>query len=499
MGNLKNIFTVFLEMLKVKHTKAFSDQYFNEHPHRNNLYGLSKMLSDYGVDHAATRFADKADNISQIETPFIARFSGNFVAVHKVDAGNVAFVWNGADHLLPIEKFVEAWTGIALLAGTSEKSIEPDYRKHKIAERITLLKKIALFSASGCFAVIGYLSGNGILPLEIDLVVRSFYTVAGISALLLVNIVGLYISYLLLQKQMHVQSRYADKICSLFKQKDCNSVLESEVAKLFGVIGWSEIGFGYFLTNILLLLFSPALVPSIALLNILTLPYLFWSVWYQKVKAKQWCVLCLIVQACLWAIFAINLLWGYIPLAVIAESASVIAGSYSVIADLIRNLIITGSCYAVFILATNLLVPKLNTDRTIQYLKQSINSMKANEGVFAVLLKQQPYHEMNDCHSVIHFGNPDSKLQVTALSNPYCNPCAKMHKRIEELLKKVNNGISVQYILSSFGEDLKSTNKYLIAACLNSPFNHPCPSEGGESMQILSDWFEKGKAMKDDF
>ena len=104
--------------------------------------------------------------------------------------------------------------------------------------------------------------------------------------------------------------------------------------------------------------------------------------------------------------------------------------------------------------------------------------MKANEAVFAALLKQQPYHETNDCHSVIRFGNPDSKLQVTVLSNPYCNPCAKMHKRIEELLKKVNNGISVQYILSSFGEKLKSTNKLIIAACLNSPLNHPCPSKG---------------------
>ena len=68
---------------------------------------------------------------------------------------------------------------------------------------------------------------------------------------------------------MRVESWYADKICSLFKQKDCNNVLETDVAKLFGVIGWSEIGFGYFLTNILLLLLFPASVTMIALLNLL--------------------------------------------------------------------------------------------------------------------------------------------------------------------------------------------------------------------------------------
>ena len=75
----------------------------------------------------------------------------------------------------------------------------------------------------------------------------------------------MYISWLLLQKQMHVESRQADKICSLFKQKDCNNVLESESAKLWGNIGWSEIGFGYFLTNVLLLLFVPAMITYIAL------------------------------------------------------------------------------------------------------------------------------------------------------------------------------------------------------------------------------------------
>ena len=64
--------------------------------------------------------------------------------------------------------------------------------------------------------------------------------------MLLVNMVGVYISWLLLQKQMHVENRYADKICSLFKQKDCNNVLETKAAKLFGIIGWSEIGFSYF-------------------------------------------------------------------------------------------------------------------------------------------------------------------------------------------------------------------------------------------------------------
>lgn len=151
----------------------------------------------------------------------------------------------------------------------------------------------------------------------------------------------------------------------------------------------------------------------------------------------------------------------------------------------------TVCCYCIAILGINMLVPKRNTEEAIQLLKQTINSIKADEDVFVAILKKQPFYETGDCDSIIRFGNSNSKLQLTILSNPYCNPCAVMHKNIEALLTKVNNGISVQYILSSFNEKSNSTNRYLIAACLsdNTAFTR----------QIFKDWFEKGKELKDDY
>jgi hypothetical protein len=43
----QNILDTFLELLKVKHTKDFTGKLFNEHPHKYNLFGLSKMFSDF--------------------------------------------------------------------------------------------------------------------------------------------------------------------------------------------------------------------------------------------------------------------------------------------------------------------------------------------------------------------------------------------------------------------------------------------------------------------
>ena len=50
-----NIFTTFLDLLEVKYTDSFSRQYFNEHPHKYNLFGLSSMLSDYGIENVGVK------------------------------------------------------------------------------------------------------------------------------------------------------------------------------------------------------------------------------------------------------------------------------------------------------------------------------------------------------------------------------------------------------------------------------------------------------------
>ena len=131
----KNIFVNYLGLLGVKHTESLSHQYFNEHPYQYNLYGLSKMLSDYGVENAATRILDKANDITEIQTPFIAQFSSDFVAVRNVEPDKVSFLWKGAKHDLSIAKFIESWTGIIMLAESSKKSIEPNYKKHKRKEK----------------------------------------------------------------------------------------------------------------------------------------------------------------------------------------------------------------------------------------------------------------------------------------------------------------------------------------------------------------------------
>ena len=65
-----------------------------------------------------------------------------------------------------------------------------------------------------------------------------YYIWSGILQSLLINFIGTFICFLLVQKQLKIHSSYSDKICSLFKQVDCNSVIESSASSLWNIFNW---------------------------------------------------------------------------------------------------------------------------------------------------------------------------------------------------------------------------------------------------------------------
>ncbi len=53
-----NVFIALLSALKVEHTVEFSNSYYNQHPHKDNLFGLSQMLSEYGIENIAVKIEE---------------------------------------------------------------------------------------------------------------------------------------------------------------------------------------------------------------------------------------------------------------------------------------------------------------------------------------------------------------------------------------------------------------------------------------------------------
>ncbi|MDL2223752.1 thioredoxin domain-containing protein [Bacteroidales bacterium OttesenSCG-928-M06] len=460
---MTNTFTSFLELLKVKYTVSFSNKYFEEHPHKYNLFGISKMLNEYGIENKGVKIENKQEIIDRIDTPFIAHIGSDFVVVKNISQEKVKYIWEGKNIEIEKNDFIEKWTGNTLIAETNDNSGEPEYKTNYYKEIAQKVQKAILALAV-------------ILLLFILFFNNHTYSHPGELLLLGISLIGLYISILLVEKQIKTHSKYGDKICSLFKQKDCNDVLETKAAKLGGILGWSEVGVGYFSANIIIILFFPFLINYLALVNVCALPYTVWSIWYQKFRAHQWCMLCLVVQILLWAIFAINLIFGFIR---IPENI------------IISDILLIGTIYTIPVLSANLLVPVYSRATKQNQIHHEINSLKMSDEIFLSTLKKQQEIEVNDSDSKILFGNPNAKLKISILTNPHCYPCSIMHKRISKLLKDTNNNISIQYLFSSFNESLDSSCHFLIASYFTNP------KELTE--KIYSEWYEGGNTEGEPF
>ncbi len=459
---MKNIFEQLLHALQVPYTKRFVKELYETHPHRDNLLGLWQMCKAFGIKAHAVEMERKV--LDDLSVPCILHVSGRFVVVDCIENGRVDFYWDGKRTSLPYEQLEQIWDGIALIVESDDNAAEPDFKTHKKAEVIdsVLWTVLLILAVCGCIA----------LPLRFS---HSLVALNWIFSA--VDAIGIAVCGLLLQKQVSAHSTIGDKICSLFHQKDCNKILESRQAKI-GNYSWSELGMGYFLMHFICSSTGFVTPTLVALTSLCALPYCFWSIYYQARIAKQWCVLCVIVQVLLCLNALATMVWLPNP----------IPTSFTL---LVEGLAIISSLSLMLSFATHYAVQAITVKQELQSTIRSYRSLKANPEVFNCLLHQKRHVDVSQSNSAIVFGNPEAEYKVTILSNPHCNPCAKLHQTVEDLLHAYEKDICVQYIFCSFNESLKESARFLVAVY---------QQKGKSAAQdIYTQWFEHGKFKAEDF
>ena len=291
-------FSQLLTALHVRHTRAYSDMRFSTMPFLT-MFGLSKLAGEYGIDTLGIRLGDKSE-VVKLPVPFVAPVHGNvWVAVTGIDRqrGTVTYLSQGNTETAPAAVFSDAWNGTALLLSPDPQSCEPQYLRHRFAEVMTTLRNLGAILLTAALFVYAFMA-NGL------------YTSYATVLLVLFNLVGLTASVMLAQKSIGINTAAGERICSAIERAGCDHVVKSG-GTFLGILHWSDVGLGYFgVSLIALLCFPQSLSGWLTLFNACCLPYSFWSVGYQKLVAKSWCTLCLIVQATLWILALSYLLAG---------------------------------------------------------------------------------------------------------------------------------------------------------------------------------------------
>ena len=292
------LFGTFLRALEVPFTHDYSARRFDTMTFQS-LFGLSKLLEEYGVPNEALELPDKEGDLDKLTPPYLARVGSTFAVV--TDAGDTVELNYGdgtGPKRIPREEFMKIWSGVVLLAYPAEKSAEPDYGMHKFVEIGNKAKRWVL--SATCLFIFAYLFiSNGL------------YRHVSTVLLTTVDLAGLYVTYHLVLKSLNIHSERGDDICSLLDRTGCHTVLSTSASKFFGLFGWSEVGLSFFSVSLGCLLVFPEYIGYLALVNACACPFSFWSVWYQKYRAKAWCTLCLITQGCLWLSLACYAFGGW--------------------------------------------------------------------------------------------------------------------------------------------------------------------------------------------
>ena len=290
----------WLTLLGVGHTHSYTLGREKAMPFKT-WFGLSRVLQDYGVESEAYFLSDK-DGIRTLSVPFMAHTAGaegGNVIVTSIDGDRVSYISLGQQKTTSLSRFLEAWDGNVFLSYPKEGAAEPELGLHRRLEFFNKSKKWVLLFCMVALLVYAFVA-NGLYSNV------SAYFIAAI------DMGGLYVTYLLVQKSLKIHNPKADRFCGVLQAGGCDDILATSASKFFGLFGWSEVGFAYFSVSLLALLMFPQSLPSLALCNMCCLPFTAWSIWYQRFKAKRWCTLCVTVQCSLWLLFFSYLFGGWV-------------------------------------------------------------------------------------------------------------------------------------------------------------------------------------------
>ncbi|MDQ3534211.1 MAG: cysteine peptidase family C39 domain-containing protein [Bacteroidota bacterium] len=435
-----------IEVLKILLTRLrvqfsyYTLQNFKLHPDFPNMLSLSYILNQIGIENVTLR-ATYEQMQNELPKPLLAHLydnGGMYMVVAEADDNKVYFIneQNKLEAQLK-EDFLKSWSGVAMLVDNDVNASEENYKVNKIKERFNKLRYPFIISSLLLLFAYSFLYTHEN---------ESTFTYLFITT----KFIGVIVSSLLLVQLFDKNNLFIKKLCNSNKSKgndNCSNILDSPGAYILG-LSWSEVGFVYFLTLLTYLIWFPSYssLLIITVLSILAAPFTLYSIYYQWKVVNSWCRLCLYIQAILFSEALISIFFF---------------NKYNLNFNLISFQDVYALLLIVFLIGICLsfLKPVIKGWKNYKESFPAFNKIKLNKEVFNLLLtKGMPVD--TTLIEPVQFGNPDGGNVLTIISNPTCNPCIDMHKKLFKILNNKKNLLVKEIFLT---EKNKNDPSYLTA------------------------------------
>jgi uncharacterized membrane protein len=441
---VKSLALKYKNILGAKITDSSMAEAIEANPYYPSLYSLSNTFDKFRIENKAYKIKPTDFEELGIEVPFVVYakirdITDDFILITRKTEETLTYIYKDqAEKTITIKSFLSFDTnelmfrGVIWKAETNEHSVENGFQQKRKKENYRNSKwTIMLALLLLVFILLIGLSAP-------------FSDLLSYSILMFCKLIGLTAVALLLIYDIDNKNPFVKNICSLSKKTDCNAVLNSKASKIFGV-SLGDIGLFYFLSTILGLL-HPIIGFSdksswLVLTNLVVMPFVLFSIYYQWKVVKQWCILCLVVQGVLIS----ELIWGLL----FAWNGNF---SPSVFTSNLLNVIpIVFLPILIWYFVKPIMVKFQDHDKYLFAYKR----LQHNPDIFKQLLHHQASAPPGWEKLGIDVGNPDAPNTIIKICNPYCGPCDIAHAKLEEAMHK-NNSIKLKIIFITSNSEFDS-------------------------------------------
>ncbi len=454
---MEKVVVDYLKDLGIPVSEEYCKKIIVSHPDFPSLLGVSDALERLGIPSKIGRIEE--EHLSKIEFPFL---------IHLESSREGLVLIKDKEDLSKGHIDLTRWEGIVLKAEPVNEITDTEHNRELKKERLT--KKALLVLASS-------LLGALLIPL--------LQTFSWISlALLSTSIAGVIVGYILFAKELGVTFKPVESFCNTSTRVNCDKILHSEGAKIFSSFSLSEAVISYFSFQLIVV----GIIRSFAGLNepylwvlmagsALSVPMVVYSLYYQAIKAKTWCKLCMLVNAVLitQAIF-----FGFLFM----------DGILTIQAIEVFPFIFSALLFLAITASVVLLKEKFHKINEAVNAEIAANRVKYDPEVFIHLLFQEQKVETSTFEKRMIIGNPKAPLQLLMIANLHCHPCKLALDDVLELLDQYPRQINLTFKFLMSGNTVHDVpaSSFLIQHWKQNILGAKDESE--KTKTLIQDWYE---------
>jgi len=455
-GTIEAQISNWLKLLGIPVSKQLLKKRLESHPDYPSLLSIADTLNELNIPNTAVRLSK--EQVAELDIPFLAHLrsnGGGFLTV--ADAGKIP-----SEH----PAFYDDWDGVVILAEKEGDLTDNENIKYlQMEKRWSLLNVLAVVMIGGLSFISIY---------------QHFSLVN--MALLISSLVGFFFAILIVLQERGAGGRIMERFCRTTKTTDCNSIISADSPGLVKWLKFSDIGLIYFGSQLFLFLSAWGVSNADAIktwwsfIAAASVPFIFFSVYYQKFVKNKWCIFCLWIVGVLTIQFFLFLYsFIYSPPVFDWHTALIIPAV----------LLLSGIAWLAFKESTT------TRDRAESQLWEALR-FKDNPDIFWLLLRGQRRIVTAPFDFELQLGNPDAALQVLVACSFYCGPCARAHKLLHELIDNVGDqiGLTIRFTVTQNTEG--DSNAEVLEYMLNYLL-HAGGAVGSSTMlkrEVLANWFE---------